>query len=103
MARQKTNVVMKGVTGKLAGMLIFKQYSYGTVVSKLPDRSKVTLSEKQKNSNGAFRKAVKYAQQVLKDPAKCAAYRSVLPEGKTVYHAAIADYFAKKCERGRRF
>jgi hypothetical protein len=95
MARQKHNVVMNGISGQIGGMLILKQYAYGTVVSKLPDRSKVKLSLKQKASNSVFRKAVKYAQVAMKDPDKSAAYRAVLPEGKSVYHMAIADYFAR--------
>ena len=95
MALQKRNVVTHGLTGKIYGQLIFKQYSYGTVVSKVPDRSNVVLSEKQEASTAAFRKAVSYAKQVLKDPVKYAEYQSKLVEGKTVYHTAIADYFTK--------
>lgn len=37
---------MYGLSGKVNGQLLFKQYSYGTVVSKIPDRSKVILSAK---------------------------------------------------------
>jgi len=96
MALQKRNVVTHGLTGKVYGQLIFKQYSYGTVVSKVPDRSKVVLSEKQIASTAAFRKAVSFAKQVLKDPVRYAEYQAKLPEGKTVYHTAIADYFVKK-------
>lgn len=96
MALQKRNVVTHGLTGNLYGQLIFKQYSYGTVVSKVPDRSNVILSEKQLASAAKFRKAVAYAKQVLKDPMRYAHYQSKLEEGRTVYHAAIADYFAVK-------
>ena len=96
MAVQKRNVVTYGLTGKVYGQLLFKQYKYGTVVSKVPDRSKVVLSDKQKASTVLFRRAVIYAKMVLKDPTRYAEYQSSLPEGKTVYHAAIADYFATK-------
>ena len=96
MALQKRNVVTHGLSGKIYGQLLFKQYKYGTVVSKIPDRSKVVLSDKQKASNALFRRAVIYAKMVLKDPTRYAEYQSRLPEGKTVYHAAIADYFATK-------
>lgn len=95
MAKQKRNVVMYGLSGKVNGQLLFKQYSYGTVVSKIPDRSKVILSEKQQASNMVFRKAVRYAKQVLKDPVRYAECKARVPEGKTVYHTAIADYFKK--------
>jgi len=85
---------MEGLTGKVGELLLFKQYSYGTVITKIPDRSKVILSEKQVNSNKTFRKAVAYAKQILKDPKKCAVYQHNLPAGKTIYHTAIAEYFA---------
>ncbi len=98
MALQKRNVVTHGLSGKVYGQLIFKQYSYGTVVSKVPDRSNVILSEKQLASAAQFRKAVAFAKQVLKDPMKYALYQSKLEEGKTVYHTAIADYFVMKKE-----
>jgi hypothetical protein len=96
MARQKQNVLTHGLTGNVYGQLIFKQYSYGTVVSKIPDRSKVVLSEKQQASTGTFRKAVAYAKGVLKDPVKYAEIQSRLAEGKAVYHAAIKEYFERK-------
>lgn len=95
MARQKQNVLTHGLTGNVYGQLIFKQYSYGTVVSKVPNRSKVVPSKKQKASTDRFRKAVAYAKQVLKDPVKYAEYAASLPQGKTVYTQAIAEYFRK--------
>ena len=98
MARQKRNAVTHGLTGNVYGQLLYKQYSYGTVVTKMPDRSKVIPSDKQKASNTVFGRAVKYAKQVLQDPVKYAEYQSRLAEGKTVYHAAIADYFAGKAD-----
>lgn len=42
-----------------------------------------------------FRKAVLYAKQVLKDPVRYAECKARVPEGKTVYHTAIADFFKK--------
>ncbi|MES3018315.1 MAG: hypothetical protein V4721_11070 [Bacteroidota bacterium] len=95
MAKQKRNVVMSGFTGKVNEQLLFKQYLYGTVVSKVPDRSKVVLSDKQKISNAVFAKAVQYAKRVLQDPAKYSEYQARLVDGKTVYNTAIADYFAQ--------
>lgn len=89
---------MYGLSGKVNGQLLFKQYSYGTVVSKIPDRSRVVLSDKQTASNSAFRKAVQYAKQVLKDPVRYAECRARLTEGKTVYNTAIADYLARQKE-----
>ncbi len=96
MARQKRNAVTQGLSGKINGQLLFKQYSYGTVVTKIPDRSRVILSEKQKSCNSTFRQAVAYARTVLNDPLKKAEYELGLTDGKTVYHTAIAEFLATK-------
>jgi hypothetical protein len=47
MARLKSNVLVEGFSGRI-DRLLFKQYKYGTVVSKMPDRSKVKLTANQK-------------------------------------------------------
>jgi hypothetical protein len=94
MALVKRNQVTKGLSGKFHDFL-FKQYSYGTVVSKIPDRSKVKLSKKQKAANTVFKAAVAYAKGVIKDPKKRGLYEAKLKPGKKVYHAALADYLHK--------
>jgi hypothetical protein len=94
MAVVKNNKVTKGLSGKFEDF-IFKNYSYGTVVSKVPDRSKVKLSKKQKRANTLFKAAVAYAKEVIRDPKKRKPYEAVLKRGKTVYHTALADYLKK--------
>lgn len=98
MAIVKRNSVTKGLSGKF-GDIIFKQYSYGTVVSKVPDRSKVKLSKKQKTANTLFKAAVAYAKDVIRDPKKRKPYEAKLEQGKTVYHTALADYLKKHKDR----
>ncbi|HEY5825993.1 MAG TPA: hypothetical protein VIT44_16585 [Cyclobacteriaceae bacterium] len=95
MARVKDNVLTRGFSGKL-DQIVFKTYSYGTVVSRSPDMSKVKLSKAQKKANGVFKDAVSYAQSILADPAKKKAYAKKLKPGKTVYHTALAEYLKKK-------
>lgn len=84
---------MEGMSGTLHGQ-VFKSYSYGTVVSKVPDMSNIVPSEKQKTERRKFREAVAYAKQIIADPTKKAemAYRT--PPGKLVYHQAIREYLA---------
>lgn len=96
MARQERNVITQGLSGKVNGQLLFKQYSYGTVITKIPDRSRVILSEKQKSCNLAFRQAVVYARSIINDPLRKAEYEARLSEGKTVYNTAIAEFLAGK-------
>lgn len=101
MAIQKKNVLTKGLSGKVNDQLLYKQYSYGTVVGKIPDRSRVVLSKKQKSCNTSFSLAVAYAQSVISDPLKKARYQSRLPAGKTVYHAAIAEFLEGKADNNQ--
>jgi len=44
MARVKDNVLVNGFSGKLE-QVVFKTYSYGTVVTRYPDMSKVKRSK----------------------------------------------------------
>lgn len=96
MARVKNNPLLKGVSGKIGDAFVVKQYSYGTVISAIPDMSRVKKSKLQKVKQGTFGAAVAYAQGILRDPKKKAAYAHKLPPGKTVYHAAIQEYLAKQ-------
>jgi hypothetical protein len=101
MAIQKRNVLTRGLSGKINDQLLYKQYSFGTVVGKIPDRSRVVLSKKQKSCNTSFSLAVAYAQSVISDPVKKAKYQSGLAAGKTVYHAAIAEFLEAKADNNQ--
>lgn len=98
MATQRNNLLTKGLTGSINRQLLFKQYAYGTVVSKMPDRSKVILSDDQKKANRNFQRAVAYAKSIINDPVKKASYLTKVPPGKTIYHYAIREYL--KTETG---
>ena len=95
MARVKNNPLLQGVSGKIGESFVVKQYMYGTVISAIPDMSRVKKSALQKLRQGTFADAVKYAQSIIRDPKKKAAYANKLPKGKTVYHAAIQEYTKK--------
>ena len=97
MARVHNNPLLKGLSGKLADSVVFKQYSYGTVVSGMPVfPKKRKASELQKLRQGYFAEAVKYARSIARHPDKKIAYQATLPEGKSVYHAALQEYLQKK-------
>jgi hypothetical protein len=97
MARVKNNPLLKNVSGKLGNHVVYKNYSFGTVMSMYPDMSKVIPTEKQLREKGRFGNAVRYAKRILADPEKKAAYQLKLKKGGSVYHAAIAEYM--KMER----
>jgi len=94
MARVKDNIIVKGLSGRIDNLVI-KTYSYGTVVSKMPDRSKVKLSQKQKKANKRFQEAVFFAKSVLADPSKQKPYKKLVKKGKSLYHAALSDFLRR--------
>ncbi len=91
----KSNVLVEGFSGRIDRLLL-KHYKYGTVVSKMPDRSKVKLTTNQKRVNKRFQEAVSYAKSVLADPAKQKKYTKAFKKGKSLYHAALSDYLKNK-------
>lgn len=102
MARNKNNILLKGASGKI-DKLILKHYPYGTVVSKVPDRSKVKLSKKQKQANTRFQEAVKFAKSVAADPALHKPYISRVKKRKSlsIYHAALRDYLQRPAAQNK--
>ncbi len=79
----------KGAIGKT---VVVKQYANKTVITAYPDMSKVISSPKQKAWKSVFTEAVAYARGINNDPVQKAAYAARLSDGKSVYHAALAEY-----------
>ena len=99
MGRVKFNDLIKGSSGRI-GNLILKQTRRGTYLSSRPDRSKVTLSPKQKKSNGHFSEAVKYGKTISKDPERIALH-ALLPEPKSsLYHTGIKEFMGSVKKSG---
>ena len=78
------NPLLKHTSGKIGDVTVVKQYSYGTVISAIPDMSRVKKSDLQKFKQHYFKDTVIYAQTILRDPKKKAAYTKTLKAGKTV-------------------
>ena len=95
MARVKNNPLLEGVSGKIGDSFVVKQYSYGTVISAVPDMRRVKKSPLQKVKQKKFGDAIAYAQSIIRNPKQKAAFAKKLPKGKTVYHAAIQEYLKK--------
>ena len=94
MARARNSFILQGLSGKI-GDIVVKQYRYGTVVTKVPDMSNVKSTRLQKKKRKKFKEAVAFAQKILANPAKRAAFEAKLKRGKTGYHAAISQYLKK--------
>jgi hypothetical protein len=101
MARTRNNdLLLKSLSGKLGGQLVFKQYGSKTVVTKYPDMRRVKRSRLQKLKAQQFKEAVVYAKSILRDPKKRKAYAKKVKRGKTVYHTAIAEYLKGLAHQG---
>jgi hypothetical protein len=82
--------------GAIGKTIVVKNYATKTVITAYPDMSKVVPSAKQQACKSIFAEAVAYAQSILADPAKKAAYAGKLPPGKSIYHAALSEYIAMR-------
>jgi hypothetical protein len=61
---------------------------------KKPDMSNVQRTKKQLEQQSKFAKAVKYAQEIIRDPRKKAAYK--VKKGESVYNKAVKEYMKRK-------
>jgi hypothetical protein len=95
MARMKNNAIINGLSGQVGKQLVFKKYGNKTIVTKYPDMGGIKASQLQEVKRNKFKEAVAYAQSILRDKTKKAAYQKKLPKGKSVYHAAIQEYLKK--------
>ena len=87
------NVMLSQVSGSIGGQFVLRTRNGKTFASKYPDMSKVKRTAKQDKETSRFAKAVAFAQSIIKNPAKKAAFK--VKKGQTVYNAAIQEYLKK--------
>ena len=92
MAKNKNNVVIKGMSGKFADMLVFSQRFGQTIVGKVPLRSG-TSTASQLAVREKFSQATIYAVSAISDPATKKDYEAMAIPGQSAYNLAIADFF----------
>jgi hypothetical protein len=93
---KKSNVVMYGVSGKIGGLLIFRQMKGGkTVVAKIPDRSESdNPSESQVKQRKRFQQAVLYGKGAIGNPETGELYKkAAAKQNRQAFNVAVADYF----------
>ncbi|MXV51913.1 hypothetical protein GS399_13090 [Pedobacter sp. HMF7647] len=81
-------------TGRI-GHIVVKRWMGIKVITTCPDMSRVKPSAAQLQEKSRFKEAVAYARSVLADPRQAAVYKTKIPTGQSVYHAAIAEYMRK--------
>jgi len=97
MARIKRNTLINGISGTVAGDIVYKTYYDKTVISKKPDMSNRVLSEKQKQMTKRMKAANAYASwfyQSEEEKIK-ARIRLKLPPHKSLFHALVKEWMQK--------
>lgn len=93
MARISKNIITSDLQGAIGKQIVFRVRNGKTFASKYPDMSRVKPSPRQLLAKGRFAKAVAFAQNIINDPKKKAAYK--VKKGQSVFNAAIAEYMKR--------
>jgi hypothetical protein len=87
MARKKGNIVTHGLSGKIGGMLVFRQTATGTVVQP-PLRTSGKATEAQLANWRKFQHAILYSNAVAGNPDMEAEYTAKVNPGQRVRNVA---------------
>lgn len=96
MANSNNSILLHRMRGQIGKEIVVKQYGNKTVVTRYPDMHNIKPSKQQKKRRNWFADAVAYAQTILHDPIKRAAYKKKVKKGQTVYHFAIKEFLQQK-------
>ena len=102
MAESKNNIITHGLSGKVGDLIVFSQRNGKTIVSKAPKDKTGEDSQKQKDQQQKFQRAVLYAKAVLNDPEQKELYEADADQahGVSTYNVAVADLLnAPKIEK----
>lgn len=83
-----------GLRGKL-GNVVYKRYSYGTVITTYPDMSRAGCSVEQRKQRSRFKQAVRWAKNELSNPEIKNYYES-LPGKGSALNKAVAVWLKQR-------
>lgn len=93
MAKSTNNVVMKGVSGTIGKMLVFRTTAADkTIVARRPKPSNKPLTVAQLDVRDRFTEAAYYAKTAISNPALKEEYQAKAKLGQSAYNVAFADY-----------
>jgi len=95
MAQSTASVLLHKIRGQIGKQIVVKQYGKKTVITAYPDMSRVKPSKLQKQKRKRFAAAIAFAQAIVHDPVRKAAYAKKLKKGQRVYNAAIKEFLKK--------
>jgi hypothetical protein len=94
-ANSNSSILLHTIRGAIGKQIVVKQYGSKTVITAYPDMSNVKPSKLQKLKRKKFAAAIEYAQSIINDPMKKAAYAKKLKKNARVYNAAIKEFLSK--------
>lgn len=99
MATVSLNSALQGLRGRV-GEWVYKQYSYGTVVTRVPRMEGIKPSPAQRAHRNRVRAAGKFYQKVLADPTLLKHYSALAQKrGIPLSAVTLAEYFKAERER----
>src|SRR5450432_1607982 len=93
--KKKLPFRLRMIQGAVGKSYVIKHYKWGIIMTKYPDMTKIKASPKQRFCRCLFREAVAYAQSVIADPVREAAWQKKLRRRKGVYNEAVKAYMLK--------
>jgi hypothetical protein len=96
MAYSERSLLLHHVRGQIGKQIVIKQYGKKTVITAYPNMTGIKPSKRQKQKRRKFSDAVAYAQSIIHDPARKAAYAKKLRKGQRVYNAAIKEFMRRE-------
>jgi len=92
MAKVHNNLIVRGLSGKFGGQVVFRQLRDGrTIVCAVPDFSRRVLSKDQKAHHAKFKIGAAYAKDAAKtEPLYAELAADTL---KNAYNVALSDFF----------
>jgi hypothetical protein len=92
MPKINNNPIMKGVSGMLGGVVVYRQFRGMTIMSNRPKKAKV-MTPHQQAIKSRFLLAVEFAKRQMADPVLKAKYEpGPDSEFASAYIAAVTDY-----------
>ncbi len=92
MTKIKNNPIMKGASGMLGDVVVYREHRGNVVMSNRPKRSSI-LTPSQEHARSNFLRAVKYAKRQVADPVAKVEYQpSPTSRFTSAYAVAVSDY-----------
>lgn len=87
------NIIVRGFSGVLDDIVMFRQRAGKTIVCKVPLKSTKERSEKMLAVSARFKSSIEYAKRAIKDKATKALYQAAAAPDQSAYNIACRDAF----------